>query len=127
MVLLKTCMRKPGKTIIGALGVFFITLLISLGISVISSQEAEIKDIKLYVTLPSGTTLENTDILIAEAEKKLEDLEEKKDILSQVYEEEAVLTISLVDDYKDVRNFSIPKIKNEILRRDEIFLSYSNK
>ena len=117
MVLLKTCMRKPGKTIIGALGVFFVALLISLGISFISSEEAEIKDLKLYVTLPSGSTLENTDLLIAEAEKKLEDLDEKKDILSQIYEEEAVLTITLTDDYKDIRNFSIPKIKNEIIER----------
>ncbi|NOQ25723.1 MAG: ATP-binding cassette domain-containing protein [Bacteroidales bacterium] len=119
MVILKTCMRSPGKTILGALGIFFITLLISLGISLISTQEAEIKDITLYVTLPSGTTLENTDILIAEAEKKLEDLDEKKDIVSQIYEEEAVLTITLIDDFKDVRNFSIPKIKNEVLEKLE--------
>lgn len=119
MVLLKTCMRSPGKTILGALGVFFITLLISLGLSFITTQEAEIKDITLYVTLPSGTTLENTDILIAEAEKKLDDLEEKKDVVSQIYEEEALLTISLVDDYKDLRNYSILKIKNEILERLE--------
>ncbi|MFO7844667.1 MAG: efflux RND transporter permease subunit [Bacteroidales bacterium] len=115
MVLLKTCMRKPGKTILGALLVFFITLLISLGISFISSEEAEIKDLKLYVTMPGGSTLDKTDILIAEAEQKLEDLEEKKDILSQIYEEEAVLTISLKDDYKKIRHFSIPKIKNEII------------
>ena len=119
MVILKTCMRSPGKTILGALGIFFITLLISLGISLISTQEAEIKDITLYVTLPSGTTLENTDILIAEAEKKLEGLDEKKDIVSQIYEEEAVLTITLIDDFKDVRNFSIPKIKNEVLEKLE--------
>jgi multidrug efflux pump subunit AcrB/ABC-type multidrug transport system ATPase subunit len=119
MVLLKTCMRSPGKTILGAIGIFFITLLISLGVSVISTQEAEIKDVTLYVTLPSGTTLENTDLLIAEAEKKLEDLEEKKDVVSQIYEEEALLTISLVDDFKDVRNYSIPKIKNDILERVE--------
>lgn len=116
-VLLKTCMRSPAKTILGALIVFFLTLLISLGISFISSQEAEIKDLKLYVTMPSGTTLENTDILIAEAEKKLEDLEEKKDILSQIYPEEAALTITLVDDYKDIRNYSIPSIKNDIMDR----------
>ncbi|MCB2195603.1 MAG: efflux RND transporter permease subunit [Bacteroidetes bacterium] len=116
-VLLKTCMRSPGKTILGALIVFFLTLLISLGVSFISSQEAEIKDLKLYVTMPSGTTLENTDILIAEAEKKLEDLEEKKDVLSQIYPEEAALTITLVDDYKDIRNHSIPSIKNDIMDR----------
>jgi len=88
-------------------------------VSFITTQEAEIKDITLYVTMPSGTTLENTDILIADAEKKLENLEEKKDIVSQIYEEEAILTISLVDDFKDIRNYSIPKIKQEILERLE--------
>lgn len=119
MVLLKTCMRKPGRTVLGALIVFFAALLISLGVSFISSQEAEIKDITLYVTMPSGSTLESTDILVAEAEKKLEDIEEKKDLVSQIYEEEAVLTIFLKDDYKDIRNFSIPKIKNEILEQVE--------
>lgn len=119
LVLLKTCMRKPGRTILGALIIFFAALLISLGVSIISTQEAEIKDVTLYVTMPSGTTLENTDILVAEAEKKLENLEEKKDVLSQIYEEEATLTIFLVDDYKKIRNFSIPKIKNEIIERLE--------
>ncbi len=119
LVLLKTCMRKPGRTILGALIIFFAALLISLGVSIISTQEAEIKDVTLYVTMPSGTTLENTDILVAEAEKKLEDLDEKKDVLSQIYEEEATLTIFLVDDYKKIRNFSIPKIKNEIIERLE--------
>ena len=100
-------MRNPGRTILGALGVFFISLLISLTISISSNEEPEIKDLTLYVTMPAGTTLENTDLLIVEAEKKLETLEEKEDVISQIYEEEAMLTISLLDDYKDIRNMSI--------------------
>ncbi|MEN8122173.1 MAG: efflux RND transporter permease subunit [Bacteroidota bacterium] len=117
MVLLKESMRKPARTVLGALALFFVTLLISLGISVMSLEEAEVTEMTLYVTMPGGTTLENTDLLIIEAEKKLENLEEKKDIVSQVYEEEAVLNISLIDDFKDIRNFSVPKIKKEILER----------
>ena len=116
-VLLKSCMRNPGKTILGALGIFFLTLIISLGISVISSQEAALTEMKLYITLPSGTTLANTDLLVREVENKLNDIEEKKDIISQVYEEEAIITISLVDDFKKIRNYSIPGIKNEILEK----------
>ncbi|RLD73373.1 MAG: ABC transporter ATP-binding protein, partial [Bacteroidetes bacterium] len=119
MVLLKTSMRKPARTVLGALALFFITLLISLGISVMSLEEAEVTEMTLYVTMPGGTTLENTDLLIIEAEKKLENLEEKKDIVSQVYEEEAVLNISLVDDFKDIRNHSVAEIKKEILERLE--------
>jgi multidrug efflux pump subunit AcrB/ABC-type multidrug transport system ATPase subunit len=117
MVLLKTCMRKPAQTIMGALAIFFVALLISLGVSFISLEEAEVTDLTLYVTMPGGATLESTDILVSEVETKLEKLDEKKDIVSQIYEEEAVLTISLIEDYKDVRNFSVAKVKQEILDR----------
>lgn len=114
-VFLKTCMRNPGKTVMGALGLFFITLLLSVSLSAVSNQEAEVRDLTLYVTLPNGTTLENTDLIIREAEKKLIELEEKESVVSQVYEGEAILTIKLLKDYKGIRNYSIPTIKNEIL------------
>jgi len=115
IVFLKTSMRNPGRVIPGALGVFFIMLIISLGISTFTTDEAEIKDLKLYITMPGGTTLDNTDLLITEVEKKLDSLQEKKDIVSQVYEKDAVITISLADDYRDIRNMDIPDIKNDIL------------
>jgi multidrug efflux pump subunit AcrB/ABC-type multidrug transport system ATPase subunit len=121
LVFLKTSMRNPGKIILGALGVFFITLIISLGISTLTSEEPEIKDINLYVTMPGGTTLENTDLLIADVEKKLDSIQEKKDIISQIYQEEAVITISLADDYREIRNLDIPSIKNDILETLEDF------
>ena len=117
MVFLKTCMRKPGKTLLGAIIVFFITLLISLGTSMISSKEAEVKDIILYATMPAGSTLDNTDALIRKAEKFLAELDEKKDIMSQVNEEDAVLRITLKDDYRKINNHSIPRIKKDIMNR----------
>lgn len=121
LVFLKTSMRNPGRVIPGALGIFFVTLIISLGISTFSTEEPEIKDLKLYVTMPGGTTLENTDLFIAEVEKKLDSLQEKKDILSQIYEEEAVITVTLSDNYRDIRNLDIPGIKNDIIESLEDF------
>ncbi|NJO69589.1 MAG: ATP-binding cassette domain-containing protein, partial [Bacteroidetes bacterium] len=115
MVLLKSCMRYPARTVMGAFGIFFLSLLISLGISMIKLEEPELVNLTLYVTMPGGTTLENTDLLVAEVEKRLARIKEKKEILSQIYEEEAVITVSLVKEYKKVRNFSIPKVKQEIL------------
>ncbi len=115
LVFLKSSMRNPGRVIPGALGVFFITLLISLGISTFSTEEPEIKELKLYVTMPGGTTLENTDLLISDVENKLDSLQEKKDILSQIYEEEAVITVTLSDDYREIRNMDVPGIKNDII------------
>ncbi len=114
-VLLKTCMRKPAQTILSALGLFFVTLIISLSVSIVSNKTPELKELNLYVTLPAGTTLETTDLLVAEVEKKLEKIEEKKDIISQIYEEEAVVTIVLKKDFQDIRQRSVPKIKQDIL------------
>lgn len=117
LVLLKSCMRFPGRTILGALGLFFVTLLISVGLSFMSKNETETKELTLYVTLPGGTTLNNTDLVIREVEKNLGSLEEKKDVTSQVYEEEAVITISLIDDYREKQNLTVPGIKKNILER----------
>lgn len=115
LVLLKTCMRHPGRTIMGALGVFFAALLISLAVSFTSTQEAEIKELTLYVTMPGGSTLDNTDRIVAEAEKKLAELEEKEEIISRVEEGEATLIVKLNENYRQFNNRSIPAIKNEIL------------
>jgi len=115
VVLLKTCMRKPAQTIMGALALFFITLLISLGLSFIKKEEPAIIELSLYATMPGGTTLDNTDLMVADVEQRLEKLKEKKDIISRIYEEEAVITVSLPKDYRKIRNFTIPKIKREIL------------
>lgn len=115
-VILKSCMRNPAATALGALGVFFITLLISLGLSFLNKQEPAIVELTLYVTMPGGTTLDNTDLLVTEVEKKLDPLQEKKDVISQIYEEEAVVTIVLDKQYRKFRNYSIPRIKQEILQ-----------
>ena len=89
--------------------IFFVTLIISLGLSFINKQEPEIIDLTFYITMPGGTTLDNTDLLVSDVEKRLEKLKEKKDIISQIYEEEAEMTIILQKEYKKVRNFSFPK------------------
>ncbi|MFN8258510.1 MAG: efflux RND transporter permease subunit [Bacteroidales bacterium] len=120
-VILKQCMRYPARTVLGGLAAFFITLLISLGVSIISNEEPEITNFNLYVTLPGGTTLENTDIVVQGIEKKLGSLPENKDIISQVYEEEAVLTIELIKEFRSKRNYSVPKIKKEILEELQEF------
>jgi multidrug efflux pump subunit AcrB/ABC-type multidrug transport system ATPase subunit len=114
-VILKTCMRNPAGTVLGALGLFFATLLISLGLSFINKQEPEVVELTLYISLPGGTTLDNTDLLVTDAERRLEPLKEKKDIISQIYEGEAVINIILDKDFREVRNYSLPKIKQEIM------------
>ncbi len=92
-------MRKPAATIIGTLVVFFAALLISLTLSITSTQEVETPNFRLTVTMPGGSTLEKTDAVVAEIESRLASLPEKEDIVSRIEEEQATVTINLSKDW----------------------------
>ncbi len=114
LVFLKTCMRNPAGTVIGGVVLFFLAVFISLAISVSSLQEVENKEIRLYVTMPSGSSLETTDKTVQEIEKKLEELAEKEDVISKIEEEEAVVTIKLKEEFEKVADRTFAEIKNDI-------------
>ncbi|MBL7969541.1 MAG: efflux RND transporter permease subunit [Prolixibacteraceae bacterium] len=117
LVLLKTCMRNPAGTVIGGIVVFFLAIFISLAVSISSLQEVENKEIRLYVTMPSGSSLESTDKTVQEVEKKLEDLAEKEDVISKIEEEEAVVTIKLKEDFEEIADRTFAEVKNDISDR----------
>jgi multidrug efflux pump subunit AcrB/ABC-type multidrug transport system ATPase subunit len=114
LVFLKSCMRYPAATIIGGIVLFFLAVFISLAVSVNALQEVENKEIRLYVTMPSGSSLATTDQTVQEVEKKLEDLAEKQDVISKIEEEQAVVTIKLKDKYEDIAARTFPQIKTDI-------------
>ncbi len=114
ILLLKFGLRKPAKTIIATLIVFFLAVIINLTISVTTLSEAETEEFEFYVTMPSGATLEKTDQIVRKIEQKLQGIEETKDLVSQVYEDEAVITIRLKKDFKAIDNRDIPAIKSDI-------------
>lgn len=117
LVFLKTSMRFPAATIIGGIILFFLAVFISLAISVSSLREVENTQIQLYVTMPSGSSLETTDNTVQEVEKKLEDLPEKLDVISKIQEEEAVVTIKLKEHYEKINDRNFAEIKNDISKR----------
>lgn len=117
LVFLKTCMRFPAGTIIGGIIIFFLTVFISLAVSISSLQEVENKEVRLYVTMPSGSSLETTDATVLEIEEKLDDLAEKLDVISKIEEEEAIVTIKLKDEYEEIGNRTFAEIKNDISKR----------
>jgi len=116
-VFLKSAMRFPPRTIISAVVALFASLIICLALSLNVSQEPELTDFNLYLTMPSGATLESTDLAVADLEKRFEDIEEKQDVVSQIYEEEAIITIKLKEDYEQLKNRTIPQIKTDISNR----------
>jgi len=114
LVFLKSAMRNPAATIIGGIALFFLAVFVSLAVSISSLQEVETKEINLYVTMPSGSSLETTDNTIQEIEKKLEDLAEKQDVISKIEEEQATVTIKLKDKFQDIADRTFAQIKSDI-------------
>jgi multidrug efflux pump subunit AcrB/ABC-type multidrug transport system ATPase subunit len=114
LLLLKTCMRHPAATILGAVTAFFLMVFISLAVSITTLREVEVDQIKLYVTMPSGSSLETTDETVRKIEEKIKDVKEKKDVSSTIGEEEAVVTITLVEDYEKVDGRSFAEIKSSV-------------
>ena len=111
--LLKTALRNPAPTIIGVLVLFFVTILATLSVSVNQLSELETDQVILYVTMPTGTTLETTDKLVAGMEEALSGIQEKKEVISRIEEEEATVTILLQEDYRKINNRSFGEIQSE--------------
>jgi len=113
-LLLKAGMRKPASTIIGTLVLFFTALLISLTLSISSTEEVESPTFRLTVTMPGGSSLEKTDAVVAEVESRLAALPEKQDIVSRIEEDQATVTISLTKEWDKSSKRTLPEIKNDI-------------
>jgi len=111
--LLKTALRNPAPTIIGVILLFFVTILSTLSVSVNQLSELESDQVVLYVTMPTGTTLETTDQLVSGMEEALSGIKEKEEIISRIEEEEATVTIMLQEDFRKLNNRSFGEIQSE--------------
>ena len=116
-LLLKSSLRFPARTIVLTVAVFFISIFIALAVSLNVMHEVETNELNLYVTMPEGTTLDMTDETVREIEKRLQDLAEKQDVISKIYEGEAILTVRLKDHYRKIKGRSLPQIKEDIQER----------
>jgi multidrug efflux pump subunit AcrB/ABC-type multidrug transport system ATPase subunit len=117
IVLLKASMRKPARTVIGALVLFFISVFIVLAISMNTLREVEQDRFSVYVTMPTGSTLESTDIVVRELESRLTDIAEIKDVVANIQTEEAVVNIVLKENYEEIAKRIFAEIKAEVESR----------
>lgn len=116
LFLLKAALRNPAPTIIGVLFLFFATILISMAVSVNSLSELDTRQVSLYVTMPTGSTLELTNETIIRLENAVADVKELEDIIAQVEEEEATLTLTLKEDFQKIEKRSFGDIQAEVLK-----------
>ncbi len=114
LVLLKTCMRNPGVTIFGAVILLFVMLIWSVSTNVQQRKEVDSDRFNIYVTMRTGSTLENTDNVVKVLEERLEEISEKKELISRINEENAVLTLVLQEDYQKIGKRKIGEIKADV-------------
>ncbi len=114
ILLLKESMRAPARTVLGAIVLFFITVFIALAISINSLTEVQEEQFSIYVTMPTGATLEATDLVVQDVESRLEEVAERQDLVSRIQEGDAILTFILKEDYKDVNDRTIAEIKSDV-------------
>jgi ABC-type multidrug transport system ATPase subunit len=114
LVILKACFRRPAFTIIGGLVLFFVTIGLSLLVSVSSLNEVETTEMNLFVTMPQGATLASTDLRARKIEEKVMEIPVVNKVISQVSEGDAVLSISLVEDFNDLDTISVEEVRNKL-------------
>ena len=115
VAILKMALRKPTQVIIIALVALLVTVVLSTSLSLNTLREVESDTFNVYVTSPSGSTLEKTDESIRLFEDELEKIPEVEKFSSKVYAEDASLTIKLKEDFEDINKKTLAQLKNEIL------------
>jgi len=120
---LKSAMRFPARTVFGVVVAFFLSVGLCLTLSLDVPREIELKEFNLYVTMPTGSTLEHTDEVVSELENSLRDVEEIEDLITTIYDEgdEATVTVVLKDDYEKINNRKISQLKELIEQRADNF------
>jgi len=121
-LLLKSCLRFPARTVGIGIIVFFISIIICLAVSINVPEEVELDSFNLYATMPSGTTLETADQQVCEMDGRLEAIQEVKERMVNIQDDNAVFTFKLTDDFEDIAKRDISEIKQEIY--DELAAAY---
>ena len=111
VIFLKASFRKPALTIIGGVFLFFVTIGLSLIISFASINEVENKELKMFVTMPEGSTLDNTDLKVRSIEEKVMRIPAVEKVISQISEGNSVITVQLVEEFSDLDTISIFDMK----------------
>lgn len=113
-VILKTSMRYPARVIGGAVVVFFISIMIALISSRDVPQEVDSDSFGIYLTMRQGATLDLTDEATARLESRLEGIEEIRDVVSDIYEDEARVQVILKENFEDIAGRSIADVRESV-------------
>lgn len=116
-LLLKSCMRFPVRTVVVAIVAFFVSILLSLVVSINSPEDVELTTFDLYASLPGGSTLELADELAREMDARLADIEEIAERRMDVQAETIRLTFELQEDFGELARRDLGAVKEDAHRR----------
>jgi multidrug efflux pump subunit AcrB/ABC-type multidrug transport system ATPase subunit len=114
IVLLKSCFRRPVFTVLGGLVLFFVSIALSLLVSISTSTTVETAEMNLFVTMPQGSTLESTDIRVRRIEEQVMEIPVVDEVVSQISEGDALLTVKLVEGFKDLDTVTVADIRSQL-------------
>ncbi|MFA5816292.1 MAG: efflux RND transporter permease subunit [Bacteroidales bacterium] len=117
LLILKSSIRNPAVTIIGAMVIFFVSLFAALALSNNSLKEPQTRELRIAITMPQGTTLDATDLAVRTIEERLMDLAEKEDITTNTQEAQATVSVKLVENFEKIKDRKLPEIKADIENR----------
>jgi multidrug efflux pump subunit AcrB/ABC-type multidrug transport system ATPase subunit len=114
LVLLKTCMRNPGTTILASVILLFVTLMLALTLNTQTMKEVESDRFNIFVKMNTSSTLETTDLAVRVIEDCLEEYPEKEELVCRIMEQEASLTFILKKDYQKIMKRDISTIISDV-------------
>ncbi|NKB69644.1 MAG: ATP-binding cassette domain-containing protein [Candidatus Latescibacteria bacterium] len=121
-LLLKSCLRKPGRTLGLAVVAFFVSILLCLGLSVSLPEEVELDSFELWAGLPSGTTLAVADEQAVQMDGRLADIAELKDRRVEIQDDLLHFTFALAEDYQAIARRDLAAVRKEV--RDRLRRSF---
>ncbi len=116
-LLLKSCLRFPARTVLLGITAFFVSIIISLALSINISEEVETETFQMYATMPSGTTLKSSDEQVILMDERLLEIAELDDRTANIQEDNIVFSFKLKEDYDEIDKRDLPEIKDDILEK----------
>ncbi|MBQ4280289.1 MAG: efflux RND transporter permease subunit [Rikenellaceae bacterium] len=114
ITLLKSSMRHPVPMVIGAFVVLAVLIALTMSLDMQGSKEVNADRFNISVSMRAGSTLEATDKIVRQLEDRLGEVPEKKDLICQVEETKANLTLILQEDFRNIRGRKIEEIKANV-------------
>ncbi len=115
LAVLKMALRKPALVVVGSLLLLAAVIALSMALTLNTLKEVETDSFEVYITSPTGFTLERTDKMIRNYEDELVQIPEIEQVTAKIYAADANITIKLKEDFEKINRMNLLQMKNKVL------------